>query len=233
MDSTSQSEIDRDIPGSHSPLKSFGPRTGSGADNTRMEDGSMRILTVLALAAMLVVCIQPAQAEGLSFYGGLGFAKMLEDGAPGGSLGITAGAMLALAGAEGLSIGAETGYLMLGNTDIGMFKISQSIIPFTGQVWYDLAPEDSMSPMLTGGIGLYNVRAKVEAFGISASDSETKFGFNFGGGLKFGDPDASMRFGFDARFHLVMLGSDDDEFEDDSNSSSTAKLLTVMARVFF
>jgi len=98
-----------------------------------------------------------------------------------------------------------------------------------------------MTPMLTGGLGLYMLRWNVEVAGsylsFSESDSETKFGINFGGGLKFGDPNASMQFGLDARFRLIMLGSCNDELFDDDEDvgscSSTAKHLTLMARIFF
>ncbi len=193
----------------------------------------MRILAVLAVAAMLVISVQPAQAQDLSFYGGLGFAKVLNDGGPDGSLGITAGVMYPLSGAEGLSIGGETGYLMLGKIeetvcffgDCYGFESTWSMIPITGQVWYEVPTAGSVTPMLTGGLGLYMLRWNVEVdagdLSDSDSDSETDLGINFGGGLKFGDPDAGIKFGADARFHLIMT------------EEESTKLLTVMARVFF
>lgn len=186
----------------------------------------MRILAVLAVAAMLVISVQPAQAEGLSFYGGAGFSKVLNDGAPDGSIGITGGVMFPLSSVENLSIGGELGYLMLGKVEessgfFGDLEVTWSMIPITGQVWYEVPTAGSVTPLLTGGAGFYMTRVKVEFMGMSESDSETDFGINFGGGLKFGDPDASMKFGADARFHLVMT------------EEESTKLLTLMARVFF
>lgn len=194
----------------------------------------MRALTILAALALLLLCVQPGQAESqLTFYGGLGYGKILNDGAPDGSIGITGGVMYPLSNMENVSIGGEVGYLMLGKVDdsvcgpYGCFggNLTWAVIPITGQAWYAVPTEGSMTPLLTAGLGLYMSRVKAEVttpFG-SADDttSDTDFGLNFGGGLKFGDPEANIKFGGDARFHLVMTEGD------------SLKVITLMAKIFF
>ena len=195
----------------------------------------MRALKVFAALAMLLLCVSIGQAETpLTFYGGLGYGKILNDGAPDGSIGLTGGVMFPLSSVENLSIGGELGYLMLGKVDereCDMFgncyegEMTWSLIPITGQVWYAVPTEGNMTPLLTGGLGFYMSRVKAEIntpFG-SGDDttSETDLGLNFGGGLKFGDPEASIQFGGDARFHLVMTEGD------------SLKVIAIMAKIFF
>jgi opacity protein-like surface antigen len=52
---------------------------------------------------------------------------------------------------------------------------------------------------------LYGVRTDEEALGFSASETNTKFGFNLGGGLKFLPSDNSpWGVGIDLRWHRIM-----------------------------
>jgi len=177
--------------------------------------------------------VASAQDKPYILTAGAGFAKLLEDGAPGGSFGFLAGMHYKVPSTPGLAIGAEAGYLMLGGEDETMVfdgipveaSVDWSIIPVTGQVTYFMGDEAAQAmPFVTAGGGLYQLRVEVEAsaMGLSASDTETSSegGINFGGGVKM-NTDSRMSFGADARFHLILT------------EGESTNALTVMGRVFF
>jgi opacity protein-like surface antigen len=66
----------------------------------------------------------------------------------------------------------------------------------------EVAPqESSVGWYILAGGGLYNVKVSVEESGVDVSDSESKFGFNAGVGLKFRVGGASLF--VEGRYHGV------------------------------
>jgi hypothetical protein len=151
----------------------------------------------------------------MTFYAGAGYAKWLEDGAPDGGLAVGGGLIYELADMP-LAIGGEVQYLMLGSVEgttpvtggTATLKVTTSTIPITGQVYYMTPAGETSDFYGTAGFGVYMMRAKMEltAPGISqeSTGDETEMGMNVGGGMIFGDDTASMKFGFDAKFHLIF-----------------------------
>lgn len=196
------------------------------------------------LAWLVIACLLlaagagTASADRLPFwlYGNLGYGKMLEDGAPDGGIGFGAGILYPLQDLP-IALGGELGYVMLGSEEesfdefgvSGKIEASFSTIPITGQAYYLIPSGDALNLYGTAGLGLYNLRWKVEASGafddfgtsFSESDSETKFGINFGAGTRFGQSDRPMNFGFDIRYHIVMT-------EEESTN-----VLTLMGRLYY
>ncbi|MCX5801768.1 MAG: porin family protein [Candidatus Eisenbacteria bacterium] len=61
----------------------------------------------------------------------------------------------------------------------------------------------SVTPYLKGGLGMYFETAEITIADDTESDSESDFGFNIGGGVKF-PISATALIDFGARFHNVM-----------------------------
>lgn len=193
------------------------------------EGSHMKLLRITA--AVLAVLIltaggAAAQEKPLYFYGGLGYAKALNDGAPGGSIGFHGGLIYRMQNSP-LAIGGEVGYLMLGKEEEGDFEATWSTIPITGQVYYVIPTEGTMMPFLTGGLGFYNTKVEADYTGPlgdlfpSVETSNTDLGINLGAGFKMGSPDSAVQFGADGRFHIIMT-------EDESTN-----VVTLMGRVYF
>jgi opacity protein-like surface antigen len=167
--------------------------------------------TVLLVAAALVLCALPAAAQ-TNLSGSLyaGYAKWLEDGAPGGSIGFRGNLFYMVHPVIG--VGVEGGYHMLGKIEDVSFKAIQA----TGQVMAR-GVVGNIRPFGTGGAGLYNLR--FSEGGETFSDS--KFGFNLGGGVQFKPSPGPVSFGVEARWHDVLT------------EGSSTNLLTVMGGVNF
>jgi hypothetical protein len=148
-------------------------------------------------------------------YGHIGYAKMLEDGAPDGSVGFGGGVAYMLPSMPSLAVGGEVSWLLLGSYDVFDETRKDSVIPVTGQVTYFIERGSSAVPFVTAGAGFYQYRV---------TDGETftdgNGGINFGGGVKI-ETDKQVSYGAEARIHIVFT-------EDDSTN-----LLTVMGKVFF
>ncbi|MEZ4653014.1 MAG: outer membrane beta-barrel protein [Candidatus Eisenbacteria bacterium] len=187
-------------------------------------------------AGLLALAPSAVLATGqFSVHGGVGYNKALNDGYPDGSLGIQGGVLYNAQPNFGL--GLEVGYLGLGSYSAsyegvngkvdGDISISQ--IPVNGIFQYSFHPSGRVQPMLMGGVGLYSSRIETKLSGatqgFSASTSTTStasdFGFNAGAGVKLGRSSQAVRFGGDARFHLVMT------------EGESTKMLNVMGRVYF
>lgn len=195
-----------------------------------------RLITLLLFVGLAAFVVSGANAAGSpwSFYGGLGYGKALNDGAPGGSIGLQGGVIYTFPNSPQFGIGGEVGYLMLGKESrsecFGLAgcadaDVTWSTIPITAQGYYFLQSKGSSAPYLTGGLGFYDTEVEVDVNvagfgGGSASASETDLGLNFGGGVKMGKGDG-MKFGGDGRFALIM------------SDGESIKLITIMARIFF
>ena len=71
--------------------------------------------------------------------------------------------------------------------------------------------QTNMKPYAKAGLGIYNVTAKLETPAGDDDTSESKLGFNFGGGMNFMS-EGTRRWGIGAAYHIVPaeedLGSD-------------------------
>jgi hypothetical protein len=195
-------------------------------------------LVLLVLVALLSQPVAAsAQEKPYLVHAGVGFAKALNDGAPGGSLGLEAGMIYRIPSSPRVGIGVEIGYLMLGSATNTIYDNSGNYytetakwpsIPVMADIYY-FPQLKGPTPVLTAGLGLYSIKlsyseeAAIGAdFGQYATDiTNTDLGLNFGGGFLFGTSRSPMRFGFDARFHLIMT-----EVE-------STNLITAMGRIYF
>ncbi len=159
----------------------------------------------------------------------LGYSKMTEDGAPGGSIGGHAGLYAALHSV--IHVGAEVGYHSLGSEEIavpgGTQKTSFSTWRFTGDIMAR-GVTGTVRPYGVGGLGIYPLRGATEGPLGDASNTETKFGFHLGGGLMFQPPTSPVGFGAEARWHSVMNGT-----IDSSGNESALDMVTLQAGIFF
>jgi len=67
---------------------------------------------------------------------------------------------------------------------------------------FPMASESNISPYFIGGLGLYNVKAKAELNGVSASDGSTKVGARGGMGLMF-KTSPKVGLGIETAFHWI------------------------------
>ena len=115
------------------------------------------LAAAMLLAIGLSSSVALAQSQ-MTFFGEVGFAKMMEDGAPGGSIGFGVGMTVPLPFGEAFTGGPEIDYLILGEEG----DFSWAVIPVTGQAYYTFPTSGAVSPYATAGLGFYNTRVKVD-----------------------------------------------------------------------
>jgi opacity protein-like surface antigen len=200
----------------------------------------MRIGRVAIALVMMALLALPAMAGEMKpqFFVGAGFGKWLEDGAPGGSVGFQGGVLFKVH--PQFAVGGELGYQMLGKNSVqesygGYYaevESKYSVIPVTAQGYWLIPVEGTMQPMISVGLGVYNFRWKADVKtnvpgvgslleGIGGDDSETKAGFNFGAGVRFGEPTAKIKYGVDGKFHII------------STEGESTNVIQIMARAYF
>ena len=197
---------------------------------------SIPIVLLVVLALVLPPATASAAEKPYLVHFGVGFSKALTDGAPGGSVGLQAGLIYRLQQTPQVGIGGEIGYMMLGsNTNTvydGVISAEEtakwSTVPITGQIYYFVHPSMS-TPFLTAGLGMYQFRLNYDAsasgfgnsYAISADVSETDFGLNVGAGMLFGTSRNQIRFGADARLHMIMTEGD------------ATNVIAILGRLYF
>jgi hypothetical protein len=208
---------------------------------TNQEKGTLMRHLPLVLLVVAALLSQPAiasaQEKPYLIHAGVGFAKALNDGAPGGSVGLEAGMIYRIPSSPRVGIGAEIGYLMLGSATNTLYDAlgnyytqtaKWSSIPVMAQLYF-FPQLKGPTPVLTAGLGLYPIKLNYSeeaaigaAYGQYATDvTTTDLGLNFGGGFLFGTSRSPMRFGLDARFHLIMTDVE------------STNLITAMGRIYF
>jgi hypothetical protein len=199
----------------------------------------MRRVPVALLVVLALLCLPvtaSAQEKPYLIHAGLGFAKVLNDGAPDGSIGLEAGMIYRIPSSPRVGIGAEIGYLMLGSISVTGYygniayeeEHKWSSTPVTGEIYF-FPQLKGPTPVLSAGLGLYPIKVKADAAAsaggysatASASDTSTDLGLNLGGGFLFGTSRNSMRFGIDARYHMIMTDIE------------STNLITAMGRIYF
>jgi hypothetical protein len=178
----------------------------------------MRHLPIALLLILALVCAPAsasAQEKPYLVHFGLGFAKATNTNAPDGSVGLQAGMIYRIPSSPKVGIGAEIGYVMLGSNTLTLYdgfnsyeeEYKWSTVPVTAQVYF-FPQLRGPTPVLTAGVGFYSLKIEASAasggYSASASATDTKLGLNFGGGFLFGSSRSSMRFGIDARYHMIM-----------------------------
>jgi opacity protein-like surface antigen len=156
----------------------------------------MKKLMLLAVLGMFAV--SPAFADKGDFWFGLnagvsGPTGDFSDFADMGWQGTATGTYMLT---PALGLGADLGYHSWGGSDDydaflqfisgdpaaeGSFTAIQG----TGHLTFMIPMEGKARPYLQGGLGVYNVKAKVETSTDDVDDSSSDFGFNLGGGVNF------------------------------------------------
>jgi opacity protein-like surface antigen len=99
-------------------------------------------------------------------------------------------------------------------------KAKFSAIQGTGHVQYMIPAQGAVHPYLQGGLGMYDIKAKIDADSGSSDDSQSNFGWNLGGGFNYAvSPAYSL--GLGAAYHNVQT------------DPSTTNLFTVNATILF
>jgi len=95
-----------------------------------------------------------------------------------------------------------------------------SAVQATGHLQYMIPAQGAMHPYLQGGLGMYDIKAKLDSDSGSADDSQSNFGWNLGGGFNYAvSPAYSL--GLGAAYHMVQT------------DPSTTNLYTVNATLMF
>jgi opacity protein-like surface antigen len=173
-----------------------------------MKEGGMK--RVLATATVLAVALfvtgpASAQVEEGKFYAG----PLAGVAFPFGDLGDVAGIGFAVGGTGDymatpvVGIGADLVLNFFGGEEFGGADVTWRITQIGGHARYFFSPMATTNPYVQGGLGIYNAHVKVEVPGFgSGSDSESKFGFNAGGGVIL-NAGTSMKLNIAGTVHIV------------------------------
>ena len=177
----------------------------------------MRMMRAVLLAATLLVCASGAASAGTMTFGlGGGVTKPIGDFADFAKLGFNGGVYGDYWLKDNYAFGVDlTGNFLKGKSDFVDAltsttypdpSVKATLISFGAHgKWAPPMEDASVSPWITYGVALYNISTKIEDAGPSANidNSDSKFGFNGGGGLDFKGND-SMKPGVDVKYHYVM-----------------------------
>ena len=86
-------------------------------------------------------------------------------------------------------------------------EVKFSAIQGTGHLMYMMPMQGTMHPWLKGGLGVYNVKTKLDATSGSGDTSESNFGFNVGGGFNYA-VNATWSLGVGAAYHMIQTDPD-------------------------
>jgi len=175
---------------------------------------------VIGAGALMIAAT--AQAQGTSpsgrpfkLGGQLGASVPMGDFGDGADLGFHVGGLIEYKPASlPMSLRGELTYHRNGlkddffGSDFGSIDGNFSQIDFVGNAVMPFGDAASTArPYVIGGLGLYRLKASAEYEGIDISDTQTKFGLNFGAGLTFNL--SGFETFVETRFHSV--------FAEDSN----------------
>jgi hypothetical protein len=177
---------------------------------------------LLLLAVGLAAEAAPTRERPMWGYGGVGFARALNEEMPGGSIAAHVGFLHRLTSDPAYAVGGEAQWLNLGSStrsrtigDTHGLKndYSYTVVPVTFQISYIPSPSPE-NPHVAGtlGAGIYSVKQVWENRRNSGMPSlpakevtnDAVPGFNAGGGVVYGSKKAALRFGLEARFHFVL-----------------------------
>jgi opacity protein-like surface antigen len=175
---------------------------------------------VIGASALLIAATAHAQGTSPSgrpfkLGGQLGASVPMGDFGDGADLGFHLGGLIEYKPASlPMSLRGELTYHRNGlkddffGSDFGSIDGNFSQIDFVGNALMPFGDAASTArPYVIGGLGLYRLKASAEYEGIDISDTQTKFGLNFGAGLTFNL--SGFETFVETRFHSV--------FAEDSN----------------
>jgi len=175
---------------------------------------------VIGASALLIAATAHAQGTSPSgrpfkLGGQLGASVPMGDFGDGADLGFHLGGLIEYKPASlPMSLRGELTYHRNGlkddffGSDFGSIDGNFSQIDFVGNAVMPFGDAASTArPYVIGGLGLYRLKASAEYEGIDVSDTQTKFGLNFGAGLTFNL--SGFETFVETRFHSV--------FAEDSN----------------
>lgn len=181
----------------------------------------MRFKSLILSAGLLVSIVGAANASsnwfGVNAGAGVPMGDYSDAAATGYQFGVTGTRMMN----DQWGFGADVNYHMWNGSDEANSaaelafgsgsEFKWSALQATANVMMNIPSQGMMSPYLKGGLGLYNVSFKLESPSGDMDTSESKLGFNFGGGMNFASS-GNMRWGVNAAYHVVPaeedLGSD-------------------------
>lgn len=206
---------------------------------------------LLFVAAAAVAGALPASASDRMTWAGSaygGFAKITEDGAPGGSIGMR-GNMFAMVKPT-IGIGGELGYHLFGSQDFSIYDSGTGDTFSGSDKWSAFQATAQMMargttgtthPFGTFGLGLYSVKEKLSGQTTDSggnpvgsptelSATVSKLGFNLGAGVQFRGSN-SLGFGIEGRWHSAMNVLPDKTTGEPEQRS--LNVVTIMAGVNF
>ena len=187
----------------------------------------IRAISFAILGTALAAESAPAQLKASGAFLA-GYSRISEDGAPGGSLAATVNAFYHLHPAIGF--GMEAGYLGFGShpASIDDTEVASGVmLSFAGKTELSATQvtaqalvrgiQGNTRPFVTAGAGVYVLKASAKGSiriedqmtqrtyhqWLEESESDKKFGFNFGGGLQFFPEPGRAGYIVDARLHVV------------------------------
>lgn len=175
----------------------------------------MKLMKVMLLAAVVLTSASAAQAEGTMTFGlGGGVTLPMGDFGDAAKLGFNGGVYGDYWLKPNYAFGVDiTGNMLSAKDDIldaiKVFypnaDVKYTLISFgVHGKWAPAMENSSVSPWITYGVAMYNFKSKIEDAGpATGEDSDSKVGFNGGGGLDFSG-NASMKPGVDVKYHYVM-----------------------------
>jgi hypothetical protein len=192
--------------------------------------GRLRVTVLSVLALLVVPATSPAKGKSYLVHAGAGYGKVLDAGAPGGSVGFSAGLIYRLPVSTRFGIGAEVGYQWLGsvsrerrggaNNAPVTWTEEWTMIPTMASIFY-FPREQGPAPLLSAGLGFYPMKVG-SSLGESVGTEDSDPGLHLGVGLLFGDSGSVVRPGIEARYHVIRTGG-----------GASSDLLTVVLRAWF
>jgi len=110
---------------------------------------------------------------------------------------------------ENLAVGVDVGWARFGTEDLGLeqdVSASGSFIPLTGLIEYHFGT-GKVKPFIGTDIGLYIFKVKASYMGISASTSQSYFGFAPLGGIEYDIKD-NLAFTANLKYNFVLAEGD-------------------------
>ncbi len=172
----------------------------------------MKKTWLLTLALIAMLASGAAAASGTIWVGvnggiGLPFGDFRDAASTGFNLGLTGDYMKS----ESWAFGGELGWHKFGgNDDLEKLRsveegvpveLTVRAIPITAHAKYLLPANESAAPFLKAAIGLYNLNFKTDP-GSLGDDSQTKVGFQFGGGLNLKNTQ-TVAYGAELLYHYI------------------------------
>jgi outer membrane protein with beta-barrel domain len=198
-------------PGMPIPI-AVSPDTASPAADEYSKEERMKIKAAILGVALIVMTAGAANAGSwwIGGHGGVGFptGDYGNVASTGWNLGLTGTNMVN----ENWGFGGDLGYHSWGGSN-DMNAVAETLygpgsswswsaIQATGHATYAFSTTSNVKPFAHMGLGLYSISAKLDSPSGNATDSQSKLGFNLGGGVNFATH-GNRTWGFDGTYHVI------------------------------